>query len=138
MRRGSAAASTTTTTGARTPFAANMRIVSGVERYAVVSCHAERPLDDATWAAFERLLRRRPGGFVVTPMLRPPADGEDQNVWLERARVAAALAPLGHHTHWGGEKQARPSGTINAAVLVRDQAAWLREHGLSPRYFCGG
>jgi hypothetical protein len=112
--------------------------VNGVERYAVVSCHAERPLDDATWTVFERLLRRRPGGFVVTPMLRPPADGEDQNAWLERARVAAALAPLGHHTHWGGEKQARPTGTINAAVRVRDEAAWLREHGLAPRYFCGG
>ncbi len=109
-----------------------------VERYAVVSCHVERPLDDATWAAFERLLRRRPGGFVVTPMVRPPADGEDQEVWLGRARVAEKLAPLGHHTHWGGETQARPVGTINAAVRVRDQAAWLREHGLAPRYFCGG
>jgi hypothetical protein len=112
--------------------------VNGVERYAVVSCHAERPLDDATWTAFERLLRRRPGGFVVTPMLRPPADGEDQGVWLERARTAAELAPLGHHTHWGGETQARPTGTIDAAVRVRDEAAWLREHGLAPRYFCGG
>lgn len=112
--------------------------MNGVERYAVVSCHAERPLDDATWTAFERLLRRRPGGFVVTPMLRPPADGEDQDVWLERARVAATLAPLGHHTHWGGEKQARPAGSIDAAVRVRDEAAWLREHELDPRYFCGG
>lgn len=112
--------------------------MNGVERYAVVSCHAERPLDDATWTAFERLLRRRPGGFVVTPMLRPPADGEDQGVWLDRARTAAELAPLGHHTHWGGETQARPSGSIDAAVRVRDEAAWLREHGLTPRYFCGG
>jgi len=71
-------------------------------------------------------------------MLRPPADGEDQDVWLERARVAATLAPLGHHTHWGGEKQARPAGSIDAAVRVRDEAAWLREHELDPRYFCGG
>jgi len=23
-------------------------------------------------------------------------------------------------------------------VLVREEAAWLREHGLAPRYFCGG
>jgi hypothetical protein len=112
--------------------------VNGVERYAVVSCHAERPLDDATWTAFERLLRSRPGGFVVTPMLRPPAEGENQGVWLERARVAAALAPLGHHTHWGGETQARPAADADAAVLVREEAAWLRDHGLVPRYFCGG
>ena len=33
------------------------------ERYAVVSCHVERPLDDAVWALFSALQRRRPGGF---------------------------------------------------------------------------
>src|SRR5512133_3873864 len=78
-RRGSAAARATTAR-ARGSFAAKMRIVAGGERYAVVSCHAERPLDDRVWAAFERLLRRRPGGFVVTPFLRPPdaAAGEDE------------------------------------------------------------
>src|SRR3954454_21493492 len=93
-RRGSAAARMTATVARR--FAAKMRIVAGGERYAVVSCHAERPLDDRVWAAFERLLRRRPGGFVVTPMLRPPdvVSGEDEPRWLERARVAASLAPL--------------------------------------------
>jgi len=46
-----------------------MRLGSGT---AVVSCHVERPLDDAVWSAFERLLRRRPAGFVVTPFMRPP------------------------------------------------------------------
>jgi hypothetical protein len=117
-----------------------MRIVAGGERYAVVSCHAERPLDDRVWAAFERLLRRRPGGFVVTPMLRPPdaVAGEDETRWLERARVAASLAPLGHHTHWGGPTQARPRGDTDAAAIVRGEAEWLRERGLAPRFFCGG
>ena len=111
--------------------------MQSLSRYAVVSCHVERPLDDRVWAAFERLLVSRPGGFVVTPLLRPPAAGEDEAVWLERARRAASLAPLGHHTHWGGVEQARPKG-IDATVLVRAQAAWLREHELSPRFFCGG
>jgi hypothetical protein len=117
-----------------------MRIVAGGERYAVVSCHAERPLDDRVWAAFERLLRRRPGGFVVTPMLRPPdrAAGEDETRWLERARLAASLAPLGHHTHWGGRTQARPRGEADPAGIVRGEAEWLRERGLEPRFFCGG
>jgi hypothetical protein len=117
-----------------------MRIVAGGERYAVVSCHAERPLDDRVWAAFERLLRRRPGGFVVTPMLRPPdADaGEDEARWLARARIASSLAPLGHHTHWGGPTQARPRGDADAAAIVRGEAEWLREHDLAPRFFCGG
>ena len=114
--------------------------MNGVERYAVVSCHAERPLDDATWAAFERLLRRRPGGFVVTPLLRPPdaTSSEDEDRWLERARIAASLAPLGHHTHWGGPTQARPKGEVDAAAVVRGEAEWLRERGLAPRFFCGG
>jgi hypothetical protein len=112
--------------------------VTSLERYAVVSCHAERPLDDRVWDAFERLLRRRPGGFVVTPFMRPPAEGEDETVWLERARRAAALAPLGHHTHWGGVTQARPVGDTDAAAVVRAEADWLRDRGLEPRYFCGG
>jgi hypothetical protein len=115
-----------------------MRTVTSLERYAVVSCHVERPLDDAVWAAFERLLERRPAGFVVTPFLRPPAAGEDEALWLERARRAAQLAPLGHHTHWGGPTQARPTGGVDAVDLVRDEAEWLRAHGLAPRWFCGG
>ena len=114
--------------------------MTSLERYAVVSCHVERPLDDRVWAAFERLLARRPAGFVVTPLLRPPheASGEDEERWLERARRAAELAPLGHHTHWGGPTQARPAGGVDAAALVRSEAAWLRERGLAPRFFCGG
>jgi hypothetical protein len=117
-----------------------MRIVAGLQRYAVVSCHAERPLDDRAWAGLERLLRSRPGGFVVTPFLRPPdaAAGEDDVVWTERARVAGSLAPLGHHTHWGGPTHARPPAGVDAAAVVGEQAAWLRERGLAPRFFCGG
>jgi hypothetical protein len=117
-----------------------MRIVEGLERYAVVSCHVERPLDDRVWAAFERLLERRPGGFAVTPLIRPPdaGSGEDESRWLRRARRAAELAPLGHHTHWGGPTQARPAGEVDAAAVVRGEAEWLRARGLAPRYFCGG
>jgi hypothetical protein len=115
-----------------------MRTVEGLQRYAVVSCHVERPLDDAVWHAFERLLARRPGGFVVTPFMRPPAAGEDEGRWLERARRAADLAPLGHHTHWGGVTQARPVGATDAAALVRGEIEWLRARRLEPRWFCGG
>jgi len=112
--------------------------VEDFQRYAVVSCHVERPLDDRVWAAFERLLVWRPAGFVVTPFIRPPAEGEDEETWLRRARRAAELAPLGHHTHWGGVSQARPVGEVDAAAHVRREAEWLRTHGLEPRYFCGG
>lgn len=115
-----------------------MRTVEGLERYAVVSCHVEQPLDDAVWRAFERLLERRPAGFVVTPFMRPPAPGEDEALWLERARRAAERAPLGHHTHWGGPRKARPPAGIDAAAHVRGEAEWLRARGLAPRFFCGG
>jgi hypothetical protein len=110
------------------------------ERHAVVSCHVERLLDDAVWAAFERLLRRRPGGIIVTPFIRPPDSAEtgQGDRWLERARVAASLAPLGHHTHWGGATQARPTGEADAAHTVRSEWEWLRLHDLAPRFFCGG
>jgi hypothetical protein len=115
-----------------------MRTVTSLERYAVVSCHVERPLDDAVWAAFERLLERQPAGFVVTTFLRPPAAGEDESLWLERARRAAELAPLGHHTHWGGPTQARPTETVDATAVVRGEIEWLRARDLAPRWFCGG
>jgi hypothetical protein len=114
--------------------------VGAIDRYAVVSCHVERPLDDRVWQAFERVLEQRPGGFVVTPFLRPPdaASGEDERVWLERARRASALAPLGHHTHWGGPDHAGPPAGVDAAGVVRAEIEWLRERGVAPRWFCGG
>jgi hypothetical protein len=109
------------------------------ERYAVVSCHVERPLDDRAWAAFSDLQARRPGGFEIAALIRPPdpGAGEDEALWLARARQAAARGPLGHHTHWGGPEQARPADG-DPAERVRAEAAWLRERGLAPRLFCGG
>src|SRR3954451_5233089 len=132
--RGRTAAARTTTVAVR--FAAKMCTVEGLERYAVVSCHVEQPLDDAVWRAFERLLERRPAGFVITPLMRPPAadSGEDPERWLVRARRAGELAPLGHHTHWGGPTQARPVAGIEAAAVVRAEIDWVRARGLEPRW----
>jgi hypothetical protein len=111
----------------------------GEQRYAVVSCHVERPLDDVTWTLFARLQERRPGGFPIAALLRPPdlAAGEPEGPWLERAHEAAGRGPLGHHTHFGGVAQARPVGP-GAVERVRREAAWLRSHGLEPLFFCGG
>lgn len=83
-------------------------------------------------------MRRRPGGFVITPFVRPPADGEDEAVWLARARAAASLAPLGHHTHWVSPTDARPKGDVDPSAVVRDEAEWLRANGFDARFFCGG
>jgi hypothetical protein len=111
----------------------------GVTRYAVASCHVERPLDDRIWARFARLQERRPGGFAIAALLRPPDEraGEDPERWLVRAREAAARGPLGHHTHWGSPDHARPlEGDPGGRVL--EEGKWLREQGLRPTLFCGG
>src|SRR5574340_906804 len=110
------------------------------ERYAVVSCHVERLLDDAVWARFASLQERRPGGFAVAALLRPPdeAAGEDPPLWLERAREAAARGPLGHHTHWTAPDHARPSGDVSTGERVLVEGRSLRGYGLAPTLFCGG
>lgn len=110
----------------------------------VLSVHAERLLDDRVWYRFERFLRRRPGGLAPLSLLRPPdrAFGEDEGVWLERARAVAALAPVGLHTHWTSPTHARPVPDDVAggepAERVRADAAWMRAQGLEPAFFCGG
>jgi hypothetical protein len=109
------------------------------ERYAVVSCHVERPLDDQVWGRFSRLQAQRPSGFRIAALLRPPdaEAGEDPERWLARAREAGARGPLGHHTHWGGPGQARPESG-DPAERVRREGRWLAEAGLVPTVFCGG
>lgn len=111
----------------------------GDKRYAVVSCHVERPLDGRVWELFAGLQRRRPGGFRIAALLRPPdlAAGEPEGLWLERAHESARYGPLGHHTHFGGSTQARPVGP-GAVARVRREASWLRAQGLEPMFFCGG
>jgi hypothetical protein len=106
-------------------------------RYAVVSCHVERPLDDEVWRRFSALQERRPGRFVIAALMRPPAAGEDEELWLERAREAQARGPLGLHTHWTAPDHARPTSG-DPAALVREQDAWLRARGLELQLFCGG
>jgi hypothetical protein len=83
------------------------------------------------------LLERRPGGFPVASLLRPPAEGEDSGLFVERAREAAELGPFGHHIHWTSPTHARPT-VGDPAEAVRREGAWLREQGLEPRFFCGG
>jgi hypothetical protein len=110
------------------------------ERYAVVSCHVERPLDDRVWAAFAALQERRPGGLAVAALVRPPdpeAGEHDDELWLARASEALARGPLGHHTHFTSPTHARPTGG-DPGERVRREGAWLRERGLTPTLFCGG
>jgi hypothetical protein len=108
------------------------------ERYAVVSCHVERPLDDTVWARFATLQEARPAGFAIAALMRPPdAAGEDESVWLDRARDAVRRGPLGHHTHWTAPTHARPT-TGATGERVQVEGARLRETGLAPTLFCGG
>jgi hypothetical protein len=109
------------------------------ERYAVVSCHVERPLDDEVWARFSALQESRPGGFAIAALVRPAdiAFGEDESAWVERVRAAAARGPLGHHTHWTAPDHARPT-RAGTGERVRAEGARMRELGLVPTLFCGG
>jgi hypothetical protein len=108
-------------------------------RYAVVSCHVERPFDDDVWAQFAELQERRPGGFRIAALMRPAdaSAGEDEALWVERAREAAERGPLGHHTHWTAPHHARPTGD-GAGERVLSEGKRLRELGLAPTVFCGG
>jgi hypothetical protein len=103
-------------------------------RAAVASCHVERLLDDAVWARFSELVRKRPAGFRVAALVRPP-DGEDEERWLERAR--SLDVPFGLHTHWTSPSHARPTNG-DTVERVRRDLDWLRAHELEPRYFAGG
>jgi hypothetical protein len=111
------------------------------KRYAVCSCHVERPLEDDCWQRFATVQARRPGGFRIAALMRPPdqAAGEDETRWLERARSAAENGPLGHHTHFVSAGHARPAAPApEHAERVRREAEWLRANGLAPGFFCGG
>jgi hypothetical protein len=109
----------------------------GSQGYAVASCHVERPLDDRVWERYLALVRRRPSGFRIASLMRPPAAGEDETRFVERAREASQLGPFGHHIHWTSPTHARPTGP-DPAAWVRREGVWLGEHGLEPRFFCGG
>src|SRR5256884_9673858 len=98
-------------------------------RYAVVSCHVERPLDDEVWRRSAALQKRRPGRFAIAALMRPPSDGEDEARWLERAREAQSHGPFGLHTHWTAPDHARPTAG-DPGALVREQGDWLRGVGL--------
>jgi hypothetical protein len=106
-------------------------------RYAVVSCHVERPLDDDVWRRFSTLQEHLPARFRIAALMRPPGAGENAEVWLERAREAQSRAPLGLHTHWTAPDHARPTGG-DPAALVREQGEWLRSADLDVGFFCGG
>jgi hypothetical protein len=115
---------------------------------AVVSCHVERPLDDRVWELFSRLQERRPGGFAIAALMRPPDEraGEPWEPWLERAREASARGRLGQHTHWTSPTHARPEAGVrhvsdpgfSPAERVCREAERLRAEGLDIRLFCGG
>jgi hypothetical protein len=109
------------------------------EHAAVLSCHLERPLDDEVWRRFDSFQRRRPGGFDVVALIRPPDPdhGESEERWLERAATVAGRAPLGLHTHWTSPTHARPTGG-DPVDRVRSQVAWMRQRALDPVFFCGG
>ena len=82
----------------------------------------ERPLDDDVWRRFSTLQERRPGRFAIAALMRPPAEGENEERWLERAREAQERAPFGLHTHWTAPDHARPTAGDPGAEQRIDDA----------------
>ena len=120
-----------------------MARVAAVERYAVVSCHVERPLDDAVWRAFEQLLRataRRVRRHAAACGRHTPRPARTTELWLERARRVAARSHRSGTTRTGAarRRRARTGERRRRRAWSREEAAWLRSHGLAPRFFCGG
>ena len=112
-----------------------------MKRVAVVSCHVERPLDDRCWSRFSSLQGKRPGGFRIAALMRPPdaGAGEDEQRWLERAHAAAERGPLGLHTHFVSPDRARPAAPgPEHGARVRREAEWMETWGLAPTLFCAG
>lgn len=105
----------------------------------MVSCHVERLLDDRVYARYRRFAAARPSGFSIASLVRPPdpVAGEDPDEWARRARELASYGPIGHHTHWGGPTEARPTDD-GAAARVLAEAAAFEAAGIAPRFFCGG
>jgi hypothetical protein len=114
-------------------------VVGTTKRYAAVSCHVERLLDDEVWTRYRAFVRSSPGGFRVASLVRPPDSraGESERFWVGRARELAKVGPLGHHTHWTSPTHARPTEG-DTGERVRREGVWLREQGLEPTLFVGG
>ena len=76
-------------------------------------------------------LQQRPAGRISHRRARAPArraGGEDDALWLERAREAAARGPFGQHTHWTRPTTPGPPAATRARACC-DEGAWLRERG---------
>lgn len=99
----------------------------------------ERLLDDRVYAAYRNLVASRPGGFRIASLVRPPDASEagSEELWAERVAELASHGPLGHHTHWGGPTQARPTGG-DPGARVREEAAAFAAADVEARFFCGG
>ena len=113
--------------GASLPRSPQIPHMPGTQGYAVVSCHVERPLDDAVWDALPRASRspaRRLSDRLAACARRPTARTSER--FVERAREATALGPFGHHTHWTSPTHARPTGGDPAEQVLRE-GRWLRE-----------
>ena len=146
--RGSAAATMTTTTSGRASAHSSGDDTSRTmgatsrERYAVVSCHVERPLDDAVWARFAALQEERPGGFAIAALdaacrCRRPA--RTSALWLERARGGGGAWPARAPHALDGARPRAPDGRRDRELACCDGgAAAAASTALTPTLFCGG
>ena len=111
------------------PHIAHTRYADGVARSS--RCHVERPLDDAVWARFRALLRRRPAGSGSprsSARPTPSRRGRGSAGSSGRAR-RSTLAVRAPHALDVADARAADRAAIPAA-RVRRELDWLRAQGL--------
>ena len=124
--------------GASLPRSPQIPHMPGAQGYAVVSCHVERPLDDAGLEPLPRPLRA-PAGRVPDRVADAPAG-------RRRGRAScSSSAPARRRrsgrsatTRTGRRRRTRGRPAAIPAAQVLREGRWLRERGLEPRFFCGG
>ena len=110
------------------------------ERYAVVSCHVERPLDDRVWAAFAALQERRPGGFAIAALLRPPDAEAGRRTTSSGSSVRARPRRAAHSgtTRTGRARRTHDRRVETRRGVCAARAPGCAERGVAPTLFCGG
>ena len=130
--------STSPGSGASLPRSPQIPHMPGTQGYAVVSCHVERPLDDAVWERYREPHRAaaRAGSRSRRCCGRRPTARTRSCSSSARARRRRSGRSGTTRTGRRRRTRARPAA-IRPSACSRE-GRWLREQGLEPRFFCGG
>ena len=114
-----------------------MRKRRRARRYAVASCHVERPLDDACGRRTPPSFERKPAVSSSRRCMRPPEEPEASagiRGSSARAKPPRPRRSACTRTGRGSRTLGRPAAT--RAACVRERSVGSRARGSTPRFFC--